>query len=87
MAGTRKLLLHRETILDAAPDDVIRALNLDIAPLMNDGKLVFVRLALHAADGQELSQNFYWRAASDNRLSRAQSISTREAFHQRSSST
>ena len=32
---------------------------------MSDGKLVFVRLALHAADGQELSQNFYWRADSD----------------------
>jgi hypothetical protein len=58
-------LLHRESIIDAAPDDVTQALNLDIAPLMRDDKLVFVRLALHAADGQELSQNFYWRAASD----------------------
>jgi hypothetical protein len=60
-----KLLLHRETALDAAPDDITRALNLDISPLMNDGKLVFVRLALHGADGQELSHNFYWRSATD----------------------
>jgi len=60
-----KLLLHREAILDAAADDVTHALKLDIAPLMNDGKLVFVRLELHGADGHALSQNFYWRAASD----------------------
>ncbi len=60
-----KLLLHRETVLDAAPDDVTRALNLDIAPLTSDGKVVFVRLALHAADGRQLSRNFYWRANSD----------------------
>jgi Glycosyl hydrolase 2 galactose-binding domain-like/Exo-beta-D-glucosaminidase Ig-fold domain/Concanavalin A-like lectin/glucanases superfamily/Glycosyl hydrolases family 2/Glycosyl hydrolases family 2, TIM barrel domain len=60
-----KLLLHRETEIDAPTDDVTRALNLDIAPLMSDGNLVFVRLTLHAADGQTLSQNFYWRASSD----------------------
>ena len=60
-----KLLLHRDTTVDAAPDDVTHALNLDLAPLMSDGKLVFVRLSLHAANGQELSQNFYWRADSD----------------------
>jgi hypothetical protein len=60
-----KLLVHRETVLNSAPDDVTRALNLDLARMMADGKLVFVRLALHAADGQEISQNFYWRAASD----------------------
>ncbi|MGB6112654.1 MAG: LamG-like jellyroll fold domain-containing protein [Acidobacteriaceae bacterium] len=60
-----KLLLHRETTVDAAPDDVTHALNLDLAPLMSDDKLVFVRLVLHAGEGQELSQNFYWRADSD----------------------
>ncbi|HTU50705.1 MAG TPA: LamG-like jellyroll fold domain-containing protein, partial [Acidobacteriaceae bacterium] len=60
-----KLLLHRETMLDAAPDDVTHALNLNIVPLMSDGKLVFVRLALLGSDGQTLSQNFYWRADSD----------------------
>jgi hypothetical protein len=60
-----KLLLHRETVLDAPPDDVTHALNLDIAPLMSEGQLVFVRLALHGQGGRIVSQNFYWRADSD----------------------
>jgi len=59
-----KLLLHRSSMLDAASDDETRALNLDLAPLMGNG-VVLVHLALHAQDGQLLSQNLYWRAASD----------------------
>lgn len=59
-----KPLQHRNVTLEAAPDDVTRALNLDLAPLMGDG-VVFIRLHLHSQDGQLLSENFYWRAASD----------------------
>jgi hypothetical protein len=59
-----KLLLHRDAAIDAATDDVTRALHVDLAPLLGD-TTVFVHLALHAQDGALLSQNFYWRAASD----------------------
>jgi Exo-beta-D-glucosaminidase Ig-fold domain/Concanavalin A-like lectin/glucanases superfamily/Glycosyl hydrolases family 2/Glycosyl hydrolases family 2, sugar binding domain/Glycosyl hydrolases family 2, TIM barrel domain len=59
-----KLLLHRNSTIDAAPDDVTRALNLDLSPLMGDG-VVFVRLKLQGQKGELLSENFYWRAASD----------------------
>jgi hypothetical protein len=59
-----KLLLHRDAAIDAATDDVTRALHVDLAPLLGDTTL-FVHLALHAQDGALLSQNFYWRAASD----------------------
>jgi hypothetical protein len=45
-------------------DDVTKALHLDLAPLLGD-TTVFVHLALHGQDGALLSQNFYWRAASD----------------------
>jgi len=59
-----KLLLHRQTALDAASDDVTQALPLDLAPLLGD-TTVLVHLALHGRDGTLLSQNLYWRAASD----------------------
>jgi hypothetical protein len=59
-----KLLLHRDAVLDAATDDVTRALHVDLAPLLRD-TTVFVHLALYAQVGALLSQNFYWRAASD----------------------
>jgi hypothetical protein len=59
-----KPLLHRETTLDAPMDDATRAFHLDLAPLMGD-TTVFVHLALRASDGSLLSQNLYWRAASD----------------------
>lgn len=59
-----KLLLHRDATLDAATDDVTRALHIDLSPLLGN-TTVFVHLALHASDGALLSQNFYWRAASD----------------------
>jgi hypothetical protein len=59
-----KLLLDREATFDAAPDDVTQALHLDLAPLLGD-TTVLVHLALHGRDGTLLSQNLYWRAASD----------------------
>ncbi len=59
-----KLLLERETTFDAAPNDVTQALHLDLAPLLGD-TTVLVHLALHGRDGTLLSQNLYWRAASD----------------------
>ena len=59
-----KQLLHRDATLDAATDDVTRAVHVDLAPLLGD-TTVFVHLALYASDGKLLSQNFYWRAASD----------------------
>lgn len=59
-----KLLLHRDATLDAASDDVTQALHLDLAPLLGD-TTVLVHLALHGRDGVLLSQNLYWRAASD----------------------
>jgi hypothetical protein len=62
MAG--KLLQHRQASLDAEADDVIRALTLELAPLIGDG-VIFVRLTLRAPDGSLLSENFYWRSASD----------------------
>lgn len=59
-----KLLLHRDAMLDVAADDVTRALHVELAPLLGE-TTVFVDLALHAQDGSRLSENFYWRAASD----------------------
>jgi hypothetical protein len=59
-----KLLLHREATVDAAMDDVTQGLHLDLAPLLGD-TTVLVHLALHGRDGALLSQNLYWRAASD----------------------
>jgi hypothetical protein len=59
-----KLLLHREATLDATSDDVTQALHLDLAPLLGD-TTVLVHLALHSRDGALLSENLYWRAASD----------------------
>jgi hypothetical protein len=59
-----KLLLNREAIVEGAPDDVTQALHLDLAPLLGD-TTVLVHLALHDRDGALLSQNLYWRAASD----------------------
>jgi beta-galactosidase/beta-glucuronidase len=59
-----KLLLHREAMLDAAVDDVTQALHLDLAPLLGD-TTVLVHLALRGREGALLSENLYWRAASD----------------------
>jgi len=59
-----KLLLHREATLDAPPNDATQALHLDLAPLLGD-TTVLVHLALHGPDGKLISENLYWRAASD----------------------
>jgi len=59
-----KLLLHRQAAVDAASDDVTQALALDLAPLLGN-TTVLVHLALHDREGALLSENLYWRAASD----------------------
>ncbi len=59
-----KRLLHRDSSLDAAIDDTTPALHLDLDPLLGD-TTVLVHLALHDSDGKLLSENLYWRAASD----------------------
>lgn len=59
-----KLLLHRETMLDAPADNVTSTLHLALAPLMGN-TTVFVHLALHSGKGALLSENLYWRAASN----------------------
>ncbi len=59
-----KLLLHRDATLDVATDDMQKAFHVALAELAGD-TTVFVHLALHAPDGNLLSQNFYWRAATD----------------------
>jgi hypothetical protein len=60
-----KLLLHREATTTAPADDVTNVFTLDLAPLLRDGAVVLIRLQLHTPDGTLLSDNFYWRAASD----------------------
>ena len=59
-----KLLLHHDATVGAPANDVKQALHLDLAPLLGD-TTVLVHLALHGPDGMLLSQNLYWRAASD----------------------
>jgi archaellum component FlaF (FlaF/FlaG flagellin family) len=59
-----KLLLSRDAAVNAAADAMTPGFPLAIAPLMGDG-VVLVRLELHAADGELVSDNFYWRAVSD----------------------
>jgi hypothetical protein len=59
-----KLLLSRAAVVNAAADAMTPGFPLALAPLMGDG-VVLVRLELRGADGQLVSDNFYWRAASD----------------------
>ncbi len=59
-----KMLLHRDAVISAAADDVTYALHIDLAPLLGD-TMVLVHLAVHAPTGELLSENLYWRAASD----------------------
>jgi hypothetical protein len=59
-----KLLLSRDAVVNAAADAMAPGFPLALAPLMGEGVLL-VRLELRAADGQLVSDNFYWRAASD----------------------
>jgi glycosyl hydrolase family 2/Ig-like domain-containing protein/concanavalin A-like lectin/glucanase superfamily protein len=59
-----KLLLSRDAVVNAAADAMTPGFPLALAPLMGEG-VVLVRLELRGADGQLVSDNFYWRAASD----------------------
>lgn len=59
-----KSLLHHEATMDAATNDVTRAFHIDLAGLLGD-TTVLVHLALRDQDGALLSENLYWRAASD----------------------
>jgi hypothetical protein len=59
-----KVLLHREAKVEAAADDVTEAMRLELAPLLGD-TTVLVKLALRGGDGKVVSDNLYWRAASD----------------------
>jgi hypothetical protein len=61
---TGKLLLRREATVDVAANEATRALRLDLAPLLGE-TTVLVKLALRGPDGTLLSENLYWRAASD----------------------
>jgi hypothetical protein len=60
-----KLLTQQRATLEVSADDTAKALNLDLAPLLATGQIVFIRLTLHAQDGSLLSTNFYWRAKDD----------------------
>jgi hypothetical protein len=60
-----KLLLTRDAMVNAAPDAVTPGFPLALAPLIGDDGVVLVRLELRGADGQLVSDNFYWRAAHD----------------------
>jgi beta-galactosidase/beta-glucuronidase len=59
-----KLLLTKDMVVNAAADAMTPGFPLALAPLMGDG-VVLVRLELRGANGQLVSDNFYWRAASD----------------------
>ena len=59
-----KLLLSRDAVVNAAADATTPGFPLALTALMGDG-VVLVRLELRAANGQLVSDNFYWRAASE----------------------
>jgi hypothetical protein len=54
-----KLLLHHEEKKDTESDSLTGGFKLDLAPLLASG-VVLVKLDLHDASGQLISQNFYW---------------------------
>ena len=60
-----KLLLSKDAIVNAGADAVTPSFPLELAPLMGPDNVVLVRLELRGADGQLVSDNFYWRAAHD----------------------
>ncbi len=51
--------------MNAAADAVTPGFPLALAPLMGEDNVVLVRLELRGADGQLVSDNFYWRAANE----------------------
>jgi hypothetical protein len=60
-----KLLLSRDSVVNAAADAVTTSFPLALAPLMGPENVVLVRLELRGADGQRVSDNFYWRASNE----------------------
>ncbi len=60
-----KLLLSKDAVVNAAADAVTQGFALALTPLMGEDGVVLVRLELRGADGQLVSDNFYWRAAHD----------------------
>ncbi len=67
-------LAQREAIVSVAPSDISEAFVLDGLP----AELVFIRLELIGADGQLITDNFYWHNAKDY-LDYARLISLPEA--------
>ncbi len=60
-----QLLQTREGKVDVAANAMATPLKLDLAPLMEGGKVVLVKLELMDASGKVISQNVYWWAAKD----------------------
>lgn len=59
-------LLDRAAVITAAANATTDALApLDLKPLMGEDRVVLVKLDLTDADGQVLSDNFYWQGAED----------------------
>jgi len=59
-----RLLLSKDSVIDATADAITAGFPLDMALLMSDS-VVLVRLEFQSAAGQRVSDNFYWRAAHD----------------------
>ena len=54
-----KPLLHQDQHINAAANSTTNALKLELAPLLGNG-VALVKLELHNAGGQLVSDNFYW---------------------------
>lgn len=63
-ALSNKLLLERQQTIDAGADALTPAFPLALAPLLPSG-VVLVKLDLHQANGQTVSQNLYWLGADE----------------------
>lgn len=57
------LLAHHMEARDAPADGVTNAFKLDLKPLLASNDVILVKLMLHSATGQLVSQNLYWLAA------------------------
>jgi hypothetical protein len=58
-----KVLLHQEEKRDAPANATTAAFKLDLGPLFASNPVVLVKLELHSARAEPLSDNFYWLAA------------------------
>ncbi|MGI8772376.1 MAG: glycosyl hydrolase 2 galactose-binding domain-containing protein, partial [Acidobacteriaceae bacterium] len=61
---TNKLLLEHQQAVNAGADALTPGFPLDLAPLLASG-VVLVKLDLHQANGQSVSQNLYWLGADE----------------------